>query len=634
MRITGSEFLEKSCDKVCEYQLFYYKFSPLNPPNGDLTDCGATSIFKSPFGGFRGLPLRYHKTFERGVEKRVDRGPNVMRHAFLWTSLFAMILMTSLSWGEPTTFLPLNHRAYDFLDRMELGGLVTGARLGAKPITRARAAELLVAVEREKQRLTPVDRDELACLMDEFAPDIPERRGLAWGDKGPVKGVPGLLSGIFYRNRRNLLASSGEDYSLYFDPIIVRSGTVGTLKTPEKDERVYLESHGVVIRGTAGGNIGYYIDVRDSREEGSREYLPEGPATLPGRGYVHFMGDHVEFDETNSGITYSSGPFVIFWGRGENIWGRGLQGTLGISGYASPHDMLRVQAEFWRLRYTFIAAELKQYPAIAEYYYNPPAGVSKDSVTVHKRLSGNRLEVDLTDRLNIGLYETVVYGGRSEFNYLNPVMFLRGAEHTNGDHDNAMMGADFRLIVHRSHSIYGEFLIDDITTGRLGTNWYGNKFGWQLGTFLVNPFNLDDTDIRVEYTRIKPWVYTHRYPIDVYDHYGSVLGYHTGPNSDEFSAEIRKRFSRRLNMSLSFVRARHGANPPGTNIGGDLLSGFRSGDPTKSHFLDGIVDRRTVTGIDISYEPLWQLFVKAGCAYEDRDGKANRLIRFSLGLNE
>ena len=558
--------------------------------------------------------------------------------ALRWFAALTFFVTASLAWGEPTTYLPLDNRVYDFLERMEHHWFVSGARTGAKPITRSRAADLLVSVNLSKNMLSRADREELECLLHEFEPDIPSRQGLVWDDDGPIERLPGFLRGFVYRNRRNLFSTSGSGYSLYIDPVIVRSAAVGTLKTPEKDERVFISSNGFVMRGTAGEHVGFYIDVRDSKEWGSRDYLsPTGittVTTMPGRGYVGFKGDHAEFDETNAGITYSSGPFVIFYGRGGNIWGRGKQGTLGLSGYASPYEMLRIETVFWRLRYTFLAAEIKQYPPIAEFHYTNPIGVYSDSVAVHKRLSGHRLEIDINDRLNVGLYETVVYGGRWEMSYLNPVMFLRGAEHTNGDHDNAVMGADFRLMVHRSHSVYGEFLIDDITTGKLGTDWYGNKFGWQIGTFMVEPFRLGDTDARIEYTRIKPWVYTHRYPINVYDHYGSTLGYYTGPNSDELSAEFRKRFTRRLQLSLSWLRYRHGANPSGLNIGGDIKFGRRSSDPKKSHFLEGIVERRSRVEIDVSYEPAWQLFLRAGCAYEDRDGRANRIVRCSLGLNE
>jgi hypothetical protein len=550
-------------------------------------------------------------------------------------SVLAMCFLTIFSasncWAAPTMYLPASHRVYPFLERMELQGLISGAHLGARPLTRARVAELLLTVKKSDATLSPADREEFRCLLDEFRPDMPGSDGALAEDKGPVDHIPGFLSDFLYHNRRNLWSARGENYSLYLDPVIVRSAKIESLKTSAKDDRTYISGNGFTTRGTVGEHLGFFIDVRDSKEWGSRYYTPDTSTTMPGRGFVSFKGDRAEFDETNASLTYTSGPFVIQYGRGKNIWGHGERGTLGLSGFAAPYDQFKFETEFWRLRYTFIAAELAQYPPIAQFYYNT---FPSDSVTVQKRYSAHRLDIDLTRRVNVGLYEAVVYGGRWDLDYLNPVMFLRSAEHSNDDHDNAIMGLDFRILAHRSVSVYGELLIDDITTGKLGTDWYGNKLGYQLGTLLTEPFRLRDMDARIEYTRVKPWVYTHTFPINTYSQYGSTLGYPTGPNSDELSLEIRKRFSRRLHASLLWLRYRHGSNPPGVNLGGDIFHGHYQGDTITSTFLNGIRERRNSIGMDISYEPLWQTVIRAGYTYEDRDGKANHSIRFSFGVNE
>ncbi|MFA6473013.1 MAG: capsule assembly Wzi family protein, partial [Candidatus Latescibacterota bacterium] len=478
------------------------------------------------------------------------------------------------------------------------------------------------------------DHEELEILLDEFRPDIPLRQGLVWDDQGPIERLPDFLNSFVYRNRRNLYSAYGDNYSLYFDPVIVRQATLSTLKTSSKDERIYISVNGFTTRGTVGDHLGFYMDVRDSKEWGSRSYAWEKITTMPGRGYVTFKDDHAEFDETIAYLTWSDGPFRFEFGRDKSRWGRGKESTLGLSDYASPYNLFRFETEFWRLKYSFIAAQLIQYPSMAEFYYQNPPKAGADSVAIKKYFSAHRIDIEFTGRLNMGFYETVIYGGRLEPSYLNPVMFLRGAEHTNGDHDNAGMGADFRFFPHRSHSIYGELFIDDITTTKLGTGWFGNKLAGQIGTFLVEPFNIPDIDARFEYTRIEPWVYTHSYPINVYDHYGSCLGSSMGPNSDMISMEIRKRFSHRFSTELSFHRYRHGVNPPGQNIGGDIHQGFQKGDSKTAHFLDGIVETRNASGLDISYELLRQLYLKAGYTYEDRGETGNNIFRFSMGLNE
>lgn len=557
----------------------------------------------------------------------------IVKTGCIFIALFCLTAVQSQ--GSGTTYLPVNHRAYDFLERMEHHFFITGAHLGTRPMTRVQVAQLLIPMRDKKNLLTPADREEYLCLLNEFSPDILLRTGLVWDDAGPYDTIPGFLKGFLYRNRRNFFSTTGDGYSLYFDPVFVRSAEISSSASDIPDDRVYVSGNGFILRGTAGDHIGYYVDVRDSKEWGSREYPETKVTTMPGRGYVSFKGDRVEFDETEAHVSYSSGPFVVSYGRGKNIWGRGSSGTLGLSGYASPYDMVRIEAGFWRLLFMFFTAEIEQFPPLAQFYYTMPEGVAPDSVTVKKYMSGHRLEMDFTNRFSMGFYETVIYGGRLDMSYLNPVAFLRGAEHSNGDHDNAALGLDFRLFVHRSHSIYGELFIDDISTRKLGTDWYGNKFGYQIGTFLVEPFGLKDIDVRAEYTRIKPWVYTHKFPIDGYNHYDDVLGYYSGPNSDVMVVQLRKRFTRRLHSLLTVMKYRHGANPEGRNIGGDPLQGFRVGySTTKSKFLDGIVEKRMSAGVDVSYELAWQLFLRVGYTYEDRDGAGVSIARFSLGLNE
>jgi len=539
-----------------------------------------------------------------------------------------LISIQSLSYGDATTYLPVIHRAYDFLERMEHKYYLETAHLGTKPVTRAEIARLVFGLEKAKGFLTMTERDELKCLLDEFSADLSSRKRLVWDDSGPVTILPEFLQGFIYRNRRNMFAASGNNYSLYADPVILSKASLGKVHDSSDKDNIYTSTNGFILRGTVGDHLGFHIDVRDSREWGSRDYPENTVTTLPGRGYAAFKGDHAEFDETNAHISYSRGPFILSYGRDRNVWGRGRRGTLMLSGYGSPYDMLRLETGFWRLKFMFFAAEIEQFPPIAKFYYDNPAGIPSDSVEVKKRLTGHRVEINVTDHFTLGFHETVVYGGRWDLSYLNPVMFLKGAEHMNGDHDNALMGMDFRLYVHRAHSLYGELLVDDITTTKLGTDWYGNKFAWQIGTFLIGPFGLSDVDSRIEYTRIKQWVYTHRYPVNSYSHYGDVLGHPLGPNSDEIFFELRKRFSRRFHTSLSFIKRRHGS------VGGDPLTGFKDSDSKKAGFLDGDLEKTTRAGIGLSYELLWELFVKCGYQYEELNGDGVNIFLFSIGLNE
>ena len=208
-----------------------------------------------------------------------------------WWAAMVVLFAAAAAVAAPTSYLPEEHRVYDLLERMEAHWFVTGAHLGARPITRARAADLLLEAKKNLHLLSPADREELGCLLDEFGPDVASRHGLVWDDRGPIERAPGFLRGFVYRNRRNLYSASGDAYSLYLDPVVLRSGEARSRATAAKDERVFTSSNGFVMHGAVGGNVGFFVDVRDSKECGSRDYPPATVTTMPGRGFASFKGD-------------------------------------------------------------------------------------------------------------------------------------------------------------------------------------------------------------------------------------------------------------------------------------------------------------------------------------------------------
>jgi hypothetical protein len=378
-----------------------------------------------------------------------------------------------------------------------------------------------------------------------------------------------------------------------------------------------------------GEHVGFYVDVRDSKEWGSRTY--NGIPKPPGIGWYAQKADHAEYDETRAHLTYENGPFVVSYGRGENIWGRAKTGSLSLSDYSPPFDQFRFEASFWKLRFIYVLGEIKQCPQISKLVYEEQ--VDKNHfVAAQKYLTAHRVEIDVWDNLSLGLYESLIFGDRFDLSYANPITFLRGAEHYNRDHDNAAMGADFRF-VHRGLSIYGDFFIDDITTKKIGTDWWGNKFAYQAGLFIVEPFRLPGIDLRAEYTKIKPWVYTHKYPINSYAHYGDALGYFSGSNSDVLFMEARKRFNERLEVQFIYSKYQHGANYPDLNIGGDISQGQIPEGVTTSHFLEGIISERTSFNVEFSYEIFRNLIVEGSYAIKKHDNKKVNVIYLSLALN-
>jgi len=181
------------------------------------------------------------------------------------------------------------------------------------------------------------------------------------------------------------------------------------------------------------------------------------------------------------------------------------------------------------------------------------------------------------------------------------VMFYRSAEHYLGSPDNMMMGFDFKLTPIKNVKFYGELLIDDITTSKLGTGWYGNKFALLGGIFFAEPFKLDNFDLRLEYVRIRPYVYTHENSVQ-YTHYNSSLGHWIGPNSDLLMVRINYQMTMRLSFGGSYCYLRHGGNSENKNAGANIDLYHLPNDDLYVNLLEGIRENRCRFGFNLSYE--------------------------------
>jgi hypothetical protein len=156
-----------------------------------------------------------------------------------------------------------------------------------------------------------------------------------------------------------------------------------------------------------------------------------------------------------------------------------------------------------------------------------------------------------------------------------------------GDRDNATMALDVELKWIRNTKIYGELFIDDISTAKLGTGFYGNKYAYQLGFLLVDVATIGNLDLRFEYARIRPFTYSHKENELSYVHYSTNLGYRYEPNSDNFFVQLLYHPLRRLFLNINFEKHRHGNNPDETNVGGSINKPHRPGDPFEISFLAG-----------------------------------------------
>ncbi len=487
-----------------------------------------------------------------------------------------------------------NHPVYNFIDYLETRGLTNAVISTTKPLSRREISRLLKNVLNSKKSV--LNSRELKLVTAFRAEFIDFSHVQAVVSKPyPVKlqtilKTAHLSHTVIFKDYRFLFLKIDRDYSIAANPLFAYSAGESVLDLPGKVNLV-KRSGGLQLQGTIGRRMSYFVDFRDTRESGNK-YFPVGHRLAwPGYGYAEGRGDQLFHDEAVAFINVDFRKLTVQLGKNSNRWGPALSGGLILNDAATSYNQMRLQAKFGKLRLSYFHAGLQTYPRIVVDSYTSNS-VARESFA-EKYIAGHRLEFKLHRRLLLALNETVIYGERGlQLAYLNPLMFFRSAEHFYGDRDNVALGVDVKFLLKRNILIYSELLLDDFSWGRSGTSWYGNKQAWLAGFKTTKVVRSIPSMVQFEYVRIRPYVYSHTFPINTYTHYNTSLGNLLQPNSEAFFLNFR--FYPRWNtvFDLLLKRTLHGDNPGSRNVGGRIADAFDVHDSHTAKFLDGILESR------------------------------------------
>jgi hypothetical protein len=523
-----------------------------------------------------------------------------------------LIFYIPLIAGNPVS-VPLGHDIYRFLDRMETLGVVDNILDGVKPFDREHISQLLVEINLEREKLTRIDRDRLDNYLLDFRFDIDytEKYAQLEGERTwytPFSSWDRIKTDFFrffaqnQPEENNYLFMWEDSTNSFYAEFIYdftydqRSDDVSR----NKDVMTFT------FRGTLLYNFGYRAEVAFANIRGDEAYRNSDPILK--NSWITSREDVSYFDRSGGDIAYRS-PYVDFHFAMQPIsWGVGESGTLILSDNVEQYPYFSI-SKYWSWgNFTYLHGKL-----LAD-----TIGVTEDGQRIHpdKWIVSNRFEFSPLSGMAIGLTGMIIYGNRSvDWAYLFPLNFLRTTEHNLRDRDNAMLAIDLESRVYPGIKIYGTFLIDELRQDKIGTDWYGNKHGYQAGIHLTDLFSIPNLSIRFEYLALMPWVYTHKFDINRYVSDLRSLGYWTGPNSQIFYLHLDKEWHWRFKTGLKWWQWKHGDNYPNKNIGGDILLGHNRllGDQEepveKSTFLDGIQETEKNIEFYARYEVFNDLFL-------------------------
>lgn len=495
-----------------------------------------------------------------------------------------LLLSVPFFWGTSmalaqSTMVPLNHDYYHLIDRLEIkrGKLSEGFHSSLKPYERKAVVALTDSIMADARgiSLTRTDRKIIGYLRTdnwEWALDKPATAGeSATGMLGSMR-PEARYKKRFWEQPAAFYSAQNEDYLIHVNGITDNIlGVETNTETP-----LWFTARGAEIRGLINKKLGFYSTVIENQgtfAEYVRNYAAE--YNMPGEGLAKTLRrTGVDFMHARGYITFRPLKSInLQFGHDRNFIGNGFR-SLFLSDHSSPYLFLRIDTQLGRFHYTNLwTSMLNTQIAVSG---PSPLWPKKSTVTHH-------LSINLTDRLNVGIFESEVYsregtGRNLEFNYLNPIIFYRWIESYLGSTDNAMLGFDFRWLADKRMSFYGQFMLDEFLTRYFFTNTgsWTNKWAAQLGVKYVDVFGVPNLDIQGEYNVIRPYTYTHRDGSRNYVHYGQPLAHPLGANLREYLGIVRYQPHHRLTLYGTWMFVNQGRDNDGQNWGGSLLRDYDS----------------------------------------------------------
>lgn len=335
----------------------------------------------------------------------------------------------------------------------------------------------------------------------------------------------------------HLVQLQGKDYWFTIDPIFdLQMG-----KDSDADfSSTYNNTRGLLVRGGLGKKFNFYTSVFESQgrfadyvnryAESLKAFGPD-PAIIPGRGIAkRFKTDSYDYPVAEAYLSYSPAKFLnVQFGHGKNFIGDGYRSLL-LSDVASPHPFLKLNTKFWKIKYTNTWMWLK----------DVRDEVEVDKAFLTKYMATHYLSWNVSKRLNIGLFESVLWTNSNDrgfdINYLNPIIFYRAIEFETGQGaGNAILGASAKYKWNDNINIYSQFILDEFSLGdvKAGEKSWKNKFGYQLGVKYFNAFKVDNLLLQFEYNRIRPYTYSHNTVVLNYAHNNQPMAHLWGANFSE-----------------------------------------------------------------------------------------------------
>jgi len=407
--------------------------------------------------------------------------------------------------------------------------------------------------------------------------------------------------------------------------------------------KVLETSIGAIVNGDIGKNISFSVNFL-SGNSGFVYYLDsviKNNDVVPGQGYAHKTSLGYAYNTFEGYISYApSKYFNIQLGQGKNFWGDGYRSLL-LSDNSYSYPFLKISTNVWKLKY------INLFTIFQDIHNQIPISTWTGIRGEVKYGSFHYLSWNITKRLNIGLFESIIWQGKDssgvrgyDVNYLNPIIFYRPVEFSLGSADNALLGLNVKLKIAKKQQFYGQIILDEflLREVKARNGWWANKQGFQVGFKSFDMFRFENLSFQTEFNYVRPYTYSHGNSLQNYAHFNQPLAHPLGANFYESVSFLQYRFKNWL-FEWKFLYAVYGADTSGSNWGGDIFLDYKT--PREQEYnnkiAQGIKTTLRYADVRVSYLLLPEMNLRAEVGLSNRiqyasGGKTQRTNFIYIGL--
>jgi len=518
------------------------------------------------------------------------------------TLLFILIIFTFHFSIAQVENVPQNNRVYSFLKEMKVKNIIPYISEDIPNLSRYEVKELLDSVRKSFQQLSGTERDLLYWFEIEYSDSLYDETTTRLFTPG--KSFVSTLSEVYSDKVKYLFTYQEENANFYAEGL---GHFYHGQQLKHEVTNANLYDIGFRLRGTVFKHLGYFFSVIKGGASGNKDLIEIiEPRVLTNFKWVEDSENIGNYDFHNAYLKLLAKPvegmkISVQLGREPLTVGYGYGSKLVLSGDNPTLDFLQFKFDYGIVHFTSIHASTVGLFAPEQ----------DDRYT--KFWAFNSLKFSLNGLFDIGMGEAIVYSGRGiELAYLSPIPFYKFIEMSLQDRDNGNIYIELQTGFIPNLELQGTFFLDENILSNLGDlENYKNKTAYQLGAFWYEAFALNNLSWILEYTKIRPYVYSHVNIKNTYSAWETNLGHRIGPNSDEIYTRFTFNANDWISLSMDYRHQRSGENiydDEGNlviNVGGDMFVSHDSlfVDET-AIFLDGIRINTDVFQAGIRIEPI------------------------------